>query len=127
MTINQAVFNYLKPLMPSGLNGFFYLENNNSVKAPYSTIFQIDDPKDRTLLCATDEGQTRFQIDVFDLYHDTGIDYRYEWETIASGLRGQTFDDIYVMDSQVVNEADRPNTENNLFQFSFELLVMWRK
>lgn len=127
MTINQIVFNFLQPLIPSGINGFYYLENNNSVKAPYSTIFQIDDPKERALLCPDDEGQTRFQIDVFDLYHDTGIDYRQSIQEACEGLRGYSESGFDIWNAQVFNVSDSPNTVNNLFQFSFELVVNWRK
>lgn len=129
MTINQIVYNYLKTPIEAltGMNGFFYMENNNEVKAPYTTIFMVDDPRDNLSLCASEEGQTRFQIDVFDIYHDTGINYRSDIELIAQGLQSQTINGYTLYNAQVLNINDRANTENNLFQFSFELIVSWEK
>lgn len=127
MSINEVVFNYLLPLKPSGMTGFYYLENNNESLPPYSTIFQIDDPRDIILLCPDDQGQTRFQLDVFDFDHTTGINTREEYIALVEGLRAQVISGYSIRDSKVVNTSDRSNSINNLFQFSLEFIVQWQK
>ena len=127
MTINQAVYNYIKPLIPSSLTGFYYLENNNQSVAPYGTIYQIDDPKVKTSFCATDEGQTRFQIDIFDNDHARGIDLREQMYEIAEGINPSVISDITIYNAIISNVTDRANTVNGLFQFSFEIVISWQK
>ena len=128
-TIQKVVYNYLKNdvTIQANSNGFFYLINDNKVKSPYYTIFSIDDPMDIENLCVSEQGQTRFQCDTFATTFVKGIDKRAIFQNVITDLANTTSLEINIFAIELLNQADRPDTINSLFQFSFECIVHWEK
>ena len=109
-----------------GKAGVYHIEARDK-KQPYATIWNIDDPKDDAFLCAVEEGQTRYQCDVFTKKQINGINKREVFKTVVDNLQPSKIDGFDIYQVEVINEAERGNTVNGLFQFSFEAILHWSK
>ena len=128
MSISETFYNYINTNFTS-TNGVFYLINDNEVKAPYAVISLIDDPQETLSLCATDQGQSRFQMDIYEIASKikNGNDKREDLKAVVRGLIAQTISGYKFINVQAINSADRQGTEGNLIQYSFEALVEWEQ
>jgi len=127
-TINDAVYNYLinDSAMKSTFTKVFYLINKNIEDKNFATIYLTDDPKDIKDLCVGDQGQARFQCDAFTVGVE-GTNKRQVFQDTMLALFPSTLSGYNIWKVDVVNVNDRPNTINELFQFSFEAIVHYVK
>jgi len=102
----------------------FYLQNKD-FKQPFGTIYLVDDEKVKGLLCNTKGGEARFQCDTFTRTFVKGVQYREVFEDAVKAFEGTTVNGITINWIEVGNEADRSDTINGLFQFSFEAIIHW--
>lgn len=128
-SIQQVIYSHIKNsvTMQTNFNGVFYIVNDNKVKAPYATIFGVDDPREIKSLCALDQGQTRIQCDSFTTTVVKGIDVREIYISVIKELQATTTLGVNIYNIEIINVVDRSDTINGLFQFSFEAIIYWEK
>ncbi len=127
-TVNQTVFSFLKndsDMNTAFTGGVYYILNDNKGKSPYATIYMIDDPQYKTLLCPDGQGQARFGCDVFTTTYVKGIDKRAIYQTVMKKLEATITSGINIWKVDNVNVVDRSERINGLFMFSFESIVSW--
>ena len=125
--IHSVYLNYLKANLPTNVKGMYLIEKSTNAETPYGVVFDVDDPKVIMNLCVSDQGQTRFQVDVFDTRAPRGQLSRDALQATTLALTNTTISGIYISSARITNIVSRPNTVDKLFQLSFEVILEWEK
>jgi hypothetical protein len=124
--IQKVYLNYLKANLPADVKSMSLIENKDG-DYPYGVVFDVDDPKTKMNLCVSDQGQTRFQVDVFDKRAPRGQESRDSLQASTEALTNTTIEGIYIASARITNVVSRPNTVDSMFQLSFECVLEWEK
>ncbi|MCP4373652.1 MAG: hypothetical protein GY797_36965 [Deltaproteobacteria bacterium] len=129
VSIGNVFYNHLKTdtdMISAFGSSIYYIENDNESKAPYATTYLSDDPRDRSFLCATDQGNATFECDNFAKTAPEGDTDRSAFIKAVRKLEGTTVDSFNIWRVEIINVIDRSNTINGLMQFSFSAVVYWK-
>jgi hypothetical protein len=128
-TVNEIVFNHLKndSDMIAQFDRVYYTLNDNKTKSPYAVVYLIDDTKDIVENCPLDQGQARFQCEVYTKSYTKGINKRQIYQSVMKKLDSTVTDSFSLDYIKILNVNDSSDTINGLFNFNFETIVNWRQ
>jgi hypothetical protein len=124
MSLGNTFYDYINTNFTS-TNGVFMNLNDNEVVAPYVVINLVDDPMVHNNLCKTEQGQARFQMDIYTTKVKDGYTKREALQAVVRNLSGKVVDGYSFINVQALNANDRFGAVGQLYQYSFEAYVEW--
>lgn len=103
---------------------FYYFDVPEGIQAPYTRMWLVDDPRDRSSVCQDKGGLARIQFDIFEVDKITGVDVRESLLDFLLTLR-KASGEVTITDVTIGRTTDDPINQDGVYHFLMDALFRY--
>lgn len=103
---------------------FYYFDVPEGQQAPYTRMWLVDDPRDRSSVCQDKGGLARIQFDIYETDKIVAVDTRESLIDFVLTLR-KASGAVTISDVTINRSADDPINESGVYHVLFDALFRY--